>query len=46
MESLGTFMIVLIMKLMPQIKLSVMYKNGAITYKNTMEEVICILNGQ
>ena len=42
MESVGTFMIVLIMKLMPQIKLCVIYKHRAITYKNTMIEVICI----
>ena len=32
--------IVLIMKLMPQIKLYVIYKHGAITFKNTMIEVI------
>ena len=42
MESVATFMIVLIMKVMPQIKLCVIYKHGSITYKNTMIEVICI----
>ena len=35
MESVATFMIVLIMKLMPQIKMFILYKHGAITYKNT-----------
>ena len=33
MESVATFMIVLVMKLMPQIKLCVPYKHGAITNK-------------
>ena len=33
MESVATFMIVMIMELMPQIKLSVIYKHWAITYK-------------
>ena len=42
MESVATFMIVLIMKLMPKIKLCVLYKREAITYKNTTIEVICI----
>ena len=42
MESVATFMIVLIMKLMPQIQLYVIHKHGAITYKNTMIEVICV----
>ena len=42
MESVATFMIVLIMKLMPQIKQCIIYKHRAITYKNTMIEVICI----
>ena len=46
MESVATFMILLIMKLMPHIKLCVPLKHGAITYKNTMIEVICIVNGQ
>ena len=32
MGSVATFMIVLIMKLMPQIKLCVLYKYGNITY--------------
>ena len=46
MESVATFMIVLIMKLMPNIKLCVPLTHGAITYKNTMIEVMCIVNGQ
>ena len=46
MESVATFMIVLIMKLMPQIKLCVLYKQWALTYKNTLIEVICVKNGQ
>ena len=33
-EYVTTFMIVLIMKLMPQIKICVIYKHKAITYKN------------
>ena len=33
MESVATFMIVMIMELMPQIKLCVIYKHGAITNK-------------
>ena len=41
-ESVATFMIVLIMKLMPQIQLYIIYKHGAITYINTMIEVICV----
>ena len=35
MESVATFTVVLIMKLMPQIKLCVIYKHGAITYVYT-----------
>ena len=42
MESVATFMIVLIMKLMPQKKLCVIHKHGAITYKNMMVEVMCV----
>ena len=46
MESVATFMIVLIIKLLPQITLCGLYKHGAITYQNTMKEVICIENRQ
>ena len=42
MESVAKFMIVLIMKLMPQTKPCIIYKHWAITYKNAMIEVICI----
>ena len=33
METVAMFMIVMIMALMPQIKLCVIYKHGAIRYK-------------
>ena len=48
MESVATFMMVLIIKLMPHIKLCIIYKHGAITlsYKNMIIEVICIYNRQ
>ena len=46
---MATFMIVLIMKLMPQIKLCVIYKHGAITYKtrvvqqdNKARQCLCV----
>ena len=42
MEFVATFMVVMIMKLVPKIKLYVIYKHRVITYKNTMKEVICV----
>ena len=44
MESVAMFMIDLIMKLMPQIKLCIVYKHGDITYK--MDSMMHISNDQ